>query len=409
MIPSVTDEELQPVIEAHNNFPENKTKGAESIGLAVSTYKYRLKLARRRGLLPPELEVRKTSVLTDEQGQLIQRWDKSALPSMDPDEAVRIPDPRAIVKTSTLYDQEGKVAQQWVQEKPTEVLKAEAWRIYAEELTKSLPRLDPIPPPEHFTEDLMNCCPVGDHHLGMLAWKQETNESYNLEIGERLLVRATDYLMTSAAPAARCLIAFLGDFIHYDGSVPVTPTSRNVLDADSRFPNMIRVAVRCMRYMIEAALRRHAHVHVIIEIGNHDLSSSIFLMECLRNIYENEPRITIDTSPKHYHYYQWGKVLIGTHHGHGSKIENLPLIMATDVPELWGSSPYRYIWTGHVHHDQQKDIQGVRVESFRVLATADAWASQKGYRSQRDMKMITMHKEHGELSRMTVKPQMLEG
>lgn len=203
-------------------------------------------------------------------------------------------------------------------------------------------------------------------------------------------------------------MVFLGDFMHYDSFVAVTPTSGHHLDADSRFPKMVRTAIRCMRYMIEGALRRHGKVHVIVEIGNHDLASSIFLMECLRNVYENEPRITIDNSPKHYHYYRFGKVLIGTHHGHGSKPEQLPLIMATDVPDLWGETEHRYIWCGHVHHTSKlKDHPGAEVESFRVLAPADAYASQKGYRSKRDMKCIVMDKSHGEIARHSVRPEML--
>jgi hypothetical protein len=188
----------------------------------------------------------------------------------------------------------------------------------------------------------------------------------------------------------------------------VTPTNRNLLDTDGRYPKMVRVAIRCMRYLVEAARRRHGSVHVIVEIGNHDLSSSIFLMECLANLYENEPRVTIDTSPRHFHYFHFGKNLVGTHHGQSVKMEKLPLIMATDQPELWGSTEHRYLWTGHVHHDQAKDIEGCRVESFRVLAPQDAWASNKGYRARRDMKAIVLHREYGEVARHIVNPAMLE-
>jgi hypothetical protein len=215
--------------------------------------------------------------------------------------------------------------------------------------------------------------------------------------------------MTATVPCQQALLVFLGDFMHYDSFVAVTPTSGHHLDADGRFPKMVRTAIRCMRYLIERALERHGKVHVIVEIGNHDLSSSIFLMECLRNVYENEPRITIDNSPRHYHYYQFGQVLVATHHGHGAKSEALPLIVATDVPKMWGETKHRHIFVGHVHHvNKLKDFPGAEVESFRILASPDAYSDQKGYRSARDMKCIIFDRNHGEIARHSVKPDMLD-
>ncbi len=412
-ISPLADEVLLEAVQAFEQF-KNKQHAADHLGLPVSTFKTRIKTARKRGLMAePALEVRKQSILYDQDGQEKGRWDKLGIPSMDPEDRVQLPDPRTITKVSTLYDQEGRVTQQWVAEKPAEIVKETAWRALADELSKDLPRAKPVVrASKAVAEDLMACYPVGDHHLGMLSWKDETGADYDLDIGERLLCGAADFLYRASIPCQQALIVFLGDFMHYDSFAAVTPTSGHHLDADSRFPKMVRTAIRCMRYMIEGALKRHGKVHVIVEIGNHDLASSIFLMECLRNVYENEPRITIDNSPKHYHYYRFGSVLIGSHHGHGAKPESLPLIMATDVPQDWGATKHRYIWTGHVHHRSKlgqiaKDHPGVEVESFRILAPADAWASQKGYRSASDMKAIMMHREFGEIARHTVIPQML--
>jgi len=411
-IEPLSDDVLKETIRVYEESGRNKAEGARRLGISRPSFFQRIKQARKRGLLGPELEVRKQSILYKD-GQEVGRWDKLGLPGANPEDTVQLPDPKWITKVSTLFDQEGKVSQQWVQEKPEAVVQELAWLALADELSKALPRAEPIKAPVAALKDLMACYPVGDHHLGMLAWKDETGADYDLSIGERLLNKATDFLMQSTPAAEQALLVFLGDFMHYDSFVAQTPTSGHALDADSRFPKMVRTAIRCMRYMVERALQRHERVHVIIEIGNHDLASSIFLMECLRNVYENEPRIVIDNSPKHYHYFKFGRVLIGTHHGHGAKPDQLPLIMATDVPSEWGNTNHRYIWTGHVHHSSKlgqiaRDHPGVEVESFRVLAPADAWASQKGYRSIRDMKAILMHKEHGEIARHTVNPAMLD-
>ncbi|MEE8386490.1 MAG: oxidoreductase, partial [Dehalococcoidia bacterium] len=68
----------------------------------------------------------------------------------------------------------------------------------------------------------------------------------------------------------------------------------------------------------------------------------------------------------------------------------------------------------HIHHSKTQaatsaqDFTGCTVESFRILAASDAWGHQKGYRPLRDMKSITFHEEHGEVSRNTVNPEMFK-
>lgn len=204
-------------------------------------------------------------------------------------------------------------------------------------------------------------------------------------------------------------MAVLGDFLHIDSFKAVTPTHGYLLDVDSRFPKMVAVAIRVLRYGIDTLLRKHARVHVIVGLGNHDPSSAIFMMQLLANVYEKEPRITIDTSPMPFHYFQFGKNMIATNHGDKVKLGDLPLIMATDQPKMWGETTHRYCWTGHVHHyqghqTQGKERPGVLIESFPVLPPEDAHAFSSGYRSKRAMKSIILHREFGEDERHTFNP-----
>jgi hypothetical protein len=362
--------------------------------------------------LPDGLVSRGPSILYDANGNIERQWVKGKLAGRDPEEAIKLADPKKIVSLATNLDAQGNVLQQWVKEKPEDIQRERLWREFAKELAAELPRAEPVTAPEETDDHLMAVYPVGDHHLGMLAWDKETGADYDLSIGEALLTKASAYLIDKAPSCSHAAVIFLGDFLHYDSMESVTPTSRNQLDSDSRYPKMVRVAVRCMRFMIEQAARRHAHVRVIVEIGNHDLASSIFLMECLANIYENDPRITVDTSPMHFHYFDFGQCLVMTHHGHGTAMANLPLIMASDRPEEWGRTRYRYAYTGHIHQRKTQaavsaqDFSGVTVESFRILAPSDAWAHQKGYRPIRDMKSIILHREFGEVARHTVNPSM---
>jgi hypothetical protein len=332
---------------------------------------------------------------------------KERLRGRNPKRVAKI-DQAVLARTSTLFDNEGRVSAQWVIERPEEKKRVEMWQAIARGMAADLPRERPMPAPVTSNASLMTCYPVGDHHMGMLAWKHETGASYDLNIGEGLLNSAFRYLTDVAPATPKATIIFLGDFFHYDSPDPKTPTNGNILDADGRFPKMVRAGVRSMRAAIKMALARHHSLHVIVEIGNHDLYTSVVMMECLDNVYEDEPRVTVDTSPKHFHYFRHGSTLVGVHHGHGPKPESLPLIMATDRPDDWGQTRFRYWYTGHVHSKRAWDFPGCSVESFRILPPVDAWAANRGYRSHRSMEAIVLHDTFGEVARYSVNPQMLE-
>lgn len=322
-------------------------------------------------------------------------------------EGGRFPDSQRLRGVSTLYDKEGNVTQQWVKTEKEDA-RLEVWREIIDELKEEIVPLPAIDPPPQREADLCAVYPIGDHHLGMLSWDRETGADWDLEIGERMLERAVDYLVTSAPACRKALVVFLGDFMHYDSFEAVTPTNRNLLDADGRFPKLVRAAIRSMRDTIQRVARRHTNVRVIIEIGNHDLSSSIFLMEVMAQLFSGSPGITVDTSPSPFHYFEFGHNLIGVHHGHGAKPEKLSGIMAADRPREWGRTEHRLWLTGHVHTQRVFDYPGVRVESCRVLAPSDAWSHGRGYRAGRGMQGIILHATHGEVGRATVNPAMFE-
>lgn len=425
-----TDRQWELLTAWHDHSSQRLAAAALSVDdrLISQAWSRVLKKAARAGYMPDNGEfamasrvpagfvLKGQSAFVDDNGKLQARWDKTKQAGIEPEDERTLPDPKKVVSLSTMRDADGKAIVQWTKEKPEDGTRERLWREFAHQLSRDIPRLEPLP--RLWTESndsLLAGIPVGDHHMGMLSWHHETGADYDLKIAEDLLTGAVDHLFKATGPAGTALVAFLGDFLHYDSFETVTPTSRNQLDADSRFPKMVHAAVRTMRYVLDMALRHYGYVRVIVEPGNHDLSTSIFLALCLKIAYEKEPRLEVDTSPAHYHYYRFGQVLLGTHHGHGTKMQNLPLTMAADRPDDWGATRHRHWWTGHIHHSKTQaavsaqDFSGCTVESFRILAPGDAWSHQKGYRAARDMKAIVYHAEHGEVARHTVNPRMLEG
>ncbi|MCW8886892.1 MAG: hypothetical protein OQK12_16830 [Motiliproteus sp.] len=310
------------------------------------------------------------------------------------------PDSHLVKGTSTLYDEKGTKRLQWVKTN----IKAESLQKVAEEIIESLKdeitgTSKSVKAPKHTNKTLLAVYPMGDPHIGMYAWAEETGNDFDCDTAEHDLRQAIDYLVEKAPDSDEALIANLGDFFHSDTMDNTTRRSGNTLDVDSRWSRVLRVGVHIMRYCIEKALAKHKRVTVINEIGNHDDQSSYTLSLILSAFYENSPRVTIDLSPKPFHYYRFHSVMIGITHGHNTKHESLGPIMATDMPKDWGETKHRYWYVGHIHHRKAQELPGVMTESFRTLAGKDAWHSAKGYRAGRDMMCIVHHKDHGEVSR----------
>ena len=251
------------------------------------------------------------------------------------------------------------------------------------------------------TDDLLAVYPMGDPHLGMLAWPAETGNAFDLAIAERNLYTAVDRLVQLAPRCKEALIINCGDFFHADNKAGTTTRGTRV-DTDGRWPKVLSTGIKLMRRLIDRALEKHERVTVINEIGNHDDHTAIVLSIALAQFYEHEPRVIIDTSPQPFHFFRFGKVLIGTHHGDAVKREDLLGVMAVDQRKAWGESEHCYWYIGHVHHDTLKELAGCTVESFRTLAGKDEWHHKHGYRSGRDMKMIIHHRDHGEIGRHVV-------
>lgn len=319
------------------------------------------------------------------------------------------PDGYKIKGVSSLVNKTtGETKLQWIKTEQDKGQQELAFREAINALHDDLPKAEIVSPPLNVEDDILVCYPVGDHHFGMLAWGEETGgENYDIKKAEKLLCSAIDHLVTHAPNSKEGAILILGDFLHYDGMVAVTPSHGHILDADSRFPQVVRAAMKSIRYMVQAALEKHEKVRLIIEIGNHDLSSAIFLMETFYQFFENEPRVEVDRSPKNSHAFKFGKNLIATHHGDKIKSDKLPLIIATDYSKLWGETEHRVVHTGHVHHDHRKEHAGMFTESHGILAPKDSYAANGGWRAVQSMKSITYHKKYGEVGRQMFTPEML--
>lgn len=312
--------------------------------------------------------------------------------------------------TSTLYGKDGKKKLQWVKTKTSPEEMAILAREYLEGLNSQVERELPISGRKVSDEarDLLNLFPITDFHLGMLAWGEESGDDWDLNIAEKL---ATDWLEAAVArapEAGTAVLANMGDFLHWDGMDAVTPSSGHVLDADSRFQKLVRVALRLIRKMINFLLSTHEQVHVVMAEGNHDMASSVWLREGLRLIYEDNLRVSFDVNPDPYYCYEFGNTALYFHHGHKSRMDKVDTVFAGKFREIWGRTQHAYGHVGHLHHQKVLETNLMVVEQHRTLAAKDAYASRGGWLSGRAAAVITYHHQYGEYARAWVTPDMVK-
>lgn len=320
-----------------------------------------------------------------------------------------VPDGFKVKGVSTLYDKEGNLAAQWVKSSADDEARYQMMVDACEAMTKELPKVKKVSCPEDTLPHLMAVYPIGDAHIGMRAWGEETQgEDWDMTKTISVQCGAMAALVDLAPAASQAVIINLGDWFHADNMAGMTERSGHVMDLDGRYAKMIDVGIMVMRQCITSALEKHQTVRVISVIGNHDDTGALWLSVALRHAYENEPRVIVDKAPSAFHYVEFGKVLIGTHHGHTCKAERLPGVMAADQAKAWGRTEHRYWLLGHVHHQSVKEYAGVSVESFNTLTAKDAYSAFGGYRARQNMKCLVMHSEFGEVSRHTVSPDMLK-
>lgn len=358
-------------LELYNQFGSHK-EAAAHLGIPITTFKSRVHRARSR--------------------------DPKSL----------IPDGFKLKGTSTLYNSDGEVVAQWVKTTADHERQVEMMKAALDGFKKDV---EPEIPSKHAPvgcESLLSLYAITDYHIGQLSWAAETGEEWNTEIAENMLVRWFSAAIEAAPQAKTAVFWQGGDFLHFDSLMPVTPTSRHVLDASARYGEIVRVVIRAVRRIVQMLLAKHEEVVLIMSEGNHDLASSVWLREMFADKYADEPRVKVDTSATPYYAYEHGLTSLFFHHGHCKNMSQISKTFAGMYRDIFGRTKYSYAHMGHLHHIDVKEDSLMVVEQHPTIAAKDAHSARGGYLSNRGASVINYHKEYGEVGRLTIRPEMLK-
>lgn len=389
-------EELRRRADAYKKHGTLKA-AAVALGVKKSALSESLRRAAEAGLLGTEPVLpgfRISKISNTPSGTFIQQ-------TRERGEKFAVPTGHVVKGVSALVDAEGRVIQQWQKTAVDAIQRDAAMRAAVEAFKEDLPRAEPVSSPAETDGDLLNQYTITDHHLGALAWNEETRSGdYDLRIGERLIIDWFAAAIAQSPPAKRAVFAQLGDFLHYDSFKSVTPEHGHHLDSDSRYPKMVRAAIRIVRTVIGMLLEKHEQLDVIMCDANHDPAGEVWLREMLAAFYDTEPRVNVDTNPGTYSVIEHGDVSLFYHHGHRRSVKNVDSILVGKFRKIYGRTSLSYAHTGHKHSDELKTTDLMKVEQHETLAAPDAYGS--NWLSGRSAKVINYHKTWGEVGRVTI-------
>jgi hypothetical protein len=407
-------EDAQRAADLYRVNGNSERAAATASGLARSTFQGHLRAASRYGMLldtpaaMPGFRISQVGETQNADGSLraksIQQKPEHGA------EPYKAPEGQILDKVSVLLNPERGEIIKWEKYRADAAVQAEQMRAVVEAFKSEIPRAEPVTAPPGRNGDLLNQYTVTDLHFGMLAWREETGADYDLKIAEQLLLDWFAAAIRQSPDAATAILCQLGDLLHHDAHESVTPAHRNVLDADSRLQKMIRVVIRTMRRIVAMLLAKHERVHIIMSDANHDPAGGAWLREMFAAFFEDEPRVTVDTSPSTYNVFEFGQTSLFYHHGHKRKIASVDSVFVGKFREIFGRTKHSYAHMGHLHSDEMKSAPTtMKVERHETLAGPDAYAANGGWLSGRSAKVITYSKRFGEVGRITLTPEMVAG
>lgn len=119
-------------------------------------------------------------------------------------------------------------------------------------------------------------------------------------------------------------------------------------------------------------------VKVIYSKGNHDESMAWAFVQMLKAMF---PQAEFNDSFDQRKCISWRNCFIGITHGHMKKssMTDLRGQFTIQFPLQFAEATVREIHTGHLHHEEEKDIYGVMVRRLARNGTDDEWSDNEGF------------------------------
>lgn len=166
-----------------------------------------------------------------------------------------------------------------------------------------------------------------------------------------------------------------GDVLHSD-FLNKTQTANNTQLDHVETIRALDEAESFFSTLIGMALEISEKVEVKAVSGNHDTSSQYFFVWGLSRKF---PQVDFDNQLNGTRLaFQFGKIGIMVAHGNLA-LKRLPMLFANEFSEIWASSTYRMVASGHYHTEKLSDVDGVVMHQFGTVKDNDPYEHANGY------------------------------
>jgi hypothetical protein len=220
--------------------------------------------------------------------------------------------------------------------------------------------------------------PLMDVHLSKLCWDKETGNDYDSDIAVKRFKYVIGEIVKEASryPIKKIILPIGQDFFNSDNDKGST-NAGTLQSMDSRWQKMYFLGCQLIIEAIET-LKQLAPLDIMYVPGNHDKTMSYFLLLNTSAWYRNDKNVNIDISPSYRKYIKFGQCMIGYSHGEENK-KNLPLIMQSEAPEIWGTTKFRELHLGHLHSEHVTEYPGFKTRRISTITGTDDWHTSMGY------------------------------
>lgn len=249
-----------------------------------------------------------------------------------------------------------------------------------------------------------------DVHIGKLALAVETGHEYNVSVAKQRCIEGVEGLLRQAQgyPLEKIMLVVGNDILHFD-TPKRTTTAGTPQDTDGMLHSIYLEGLQLYVQIIERLITI-ADVEVVYNPSNHDYMSGYMLAQTLSAWFRTSKNVTFDVSISHRKYSTYGKNLICTSHGDGTKHEDMPNLMSREHPK-WNNeikNQMGYIYLHHLHHKKvtkwvsSQDTRGIEMQILRSPSAPDSWHSINGYcLAPQAVEGFIHHKEHGKIASLT--------
>lgn len=229
-----------------------------------------------------------------------------------------------------------------------------------------------------------------DPHNGLLAWRHETGEDYDLDIARKRFISCAYDIVTrcKSKKIKRIELAMLGDILHTANDNQTTEKG-TLLQSDGRFAKIVDYTERTIVEVI-SILRDIAPVNVTWVSGNHSRSGEYMLMKCVSKSFSD---VNFDISPNPIKQLKIGNALIGLAHGDMPK-KNLTANVDMVAREI-GGIKYIEQHCGHFHTEETTTVNGIKVRFLPTMCSSSFWEHQQGYLCQKAMISFVWSEDKG--------------